>query len=172
MQDFHSCTARQTAAHLKSNPEKGLKRDARQTRLENYGHNILPQAPSQSVIIRFLLQFKNFMILILLIAAGLSFFASYLEGRPDFVEPGIILAILIIKLKKVRLFPFKVKSFFDIDRNTGTKIICAIYTHRIFSFSKFFHYPVKEILLTDFSIFCSFRKFIFDLFCQVHNSLF
>ena len=96
MQDFHSCTARQTAAHLKSNPEKGLKRDARQTRLENYGHNILPQAPSQSVIIRFLLQFKNFMILILLIAAGLSFFASYLEGRPDFVEPGIILAILII----------------------------------------------------------------------------
>lgn len=96
MQDFHTYTVRQTADVLDSNPDKGLSREIRRSRLENHGCNMLPQAPSQSIIMRFLLQFKNFMILILLLAAALSFFASYLEGKPDFVEPGIILAILII----------------------------------------------------------------------------
>lgn len=96
MQDFHTYTVRQTADVLDSNPDKGLGREIRRARLENHGYNRLPQAPSQSIIIRFLSQFRNFMILILLLAAALSCFASYLEGKPDFVEPGIILAILII----------------------------------------------------------------------------
>ncbi|MGN0164594.1 MAG: cation-translocating P-type ATPase [Lachnospiraceae bacterium] len=96
MQDFHTCNAKCAAAYLGSNLQKGLTRSERRTRLETYGYNRLPQSSSGNVFIRFLSQFKNFMILILLLAAGLSLFASYLEGKPDFTEPAIILAILIL----------------------------------------------------------------------------
>lgn len=96
MGEFHSYTIKQTISVLDSDSKKGLEPDARRLRLEKYGPNALPQAPGQSIIVRFLSQFKNFMILILLLAAGLSLFASYLEGNPDYVEPSIILAILVI----------------------------------------------------------------------------
>lgn len=96
MQDFHAHNIKQVADMLDSSTSKGLSREIRRARLENHGPNSLPQAPKQSVILRFLAQFKNFMIAILLLAAALSCFASYLEGKPDFTEPGIILAILII----------------------------------------------------------------------------
>ncbi len=41
-------------------------------------------------------QFKDFMILTLLAAAGISFFASYAQGEMNLTDPLIILAIVIL----------------------------------------------------------------------------
>ena len=41
-------------------------------------------------------QFKDFMILTLLAAAGISFFASYAQGEVNLTDPLIILAIVIL----------------------------------------------------------------------------
>ena len=45
---------------------------------------------------QFAAQFKDFMILTLLAAAGISFFASYAQGEVNLTDPLIILAIVIL----------------------------------------------------------------------------
>lgn len=96
MQNFHNCSAVQTAEKLKSNLANGLSQSARAGLLSTHGPNQLPEAPGKGILGRFFSQFKDFMIFILLLAAALSFAASCLEGDPDFFEPGIIILILVI----------------------------------------------------------------------------
>lgn len=81
---------------LKTDKDRGLSSHERRVRLVRYGRNALPEKKSKNFLFRFFSQFANFMILILLIAAGLSLYTSYLAGQTDFVEPAIILAILIL----------------------------------------------------------------------------
>ncbi len=96
MHNFHSYSAEQTSKHLKSNLTKGLCQSARAELLDTNGPNLLPEAHTKSILGRFFSQFKDFMIVILLLAAALSFAASCLEGKPDIFEPGIIIFILVI----------------------------------------------------------------------------
>lgn len=58
--------------------------------------NILHTAKKPNLAKRFLMQFSDFMILILLIAAGLSFFISFMSGDGDYADPIIILAIVVL----------------------------------------------------------------------------
>lgn len=64
--------------------------------LNKYGKNQLVQKKQDSIIKNFFDQFKDFMIITLLIAAAISFGVSWLEHQVDFIEPAIILAIIII----------------------------------------------------------------------------
>lgn len=58
--------------------------------------NCLVTKKKKSIFSRFLAQFSDFMIVILLIAAGVSFFVSLLSGEGDFIDPIIILLIVVI----------------------------------------------------------------------------
>ena len=48
------------------------------------------------MLVRFAEQFKDVMILILIAAAVVSFITSVVEGEPEFLEPGLILFIVIL----------------------------------------------------------------------------
>lgn len=65
-------------------------------RLSKYGKNQLDSVKPRSLLQRFFSQLTDFMIIILLIAAAISFFVSLLEGTADFVDPVIILIIVIL----------------------------------------------------------------------------
>lgn len=81
---------------LESDAENGLG-EARATQLlTKYGKNELKEKKRTSIIVKFFMQFNDFMIIILLIAAGVSLFVSYLEGKPDFVDPIVILLIVVL----------------------------------------------------------------------------
>lgn len=60
------------------------------------GKNVLSGGKKKSLFSRFLAQFSDFMIIILLIAAAVSFIVSMLAGEKDFVDPIIILLIVIL----------------------------------------------------------------------------
>ncbi len=96
MKDSYMLNRTSLIQSLKTDKEKGLSPHERKVRLIKYGKNTLPEKKRKSFIMRFFSQFANFMILILLIAAGLSLYTSYLAGQTDFTEPAIILAILIL----------------------------------------------------------------------------
>ena len=74
---------------------RGLTREEAAERLAKYGYNRLTGKKKRHLILRFFDQFKNFMVIILLIAAAVSFGISLFEGG-DFVDPIIILAVVIL----------------------------------------------------------------------------
>ena len=57
-----------TLRNLKSNEKKGLSKDEVEKRFIKYGKNKLKDKPKESLIIKFLKQFNDFMIIILIIA--------------------------------------------------------------------------------------------------------
>ncbi len=77
-------------SRLETNPETGLTDQEAKRRLELYGLNRLAEGKKESLIIKFLNQFKDFMTLILISAAVISGFLG------DWVEAIVIIAIVIV----------------------------------------------------------------------------
>ena len=77
-------------------PSVGLSAAEVSKRQQTYGPNRLQEKKKKSMLQRFLEQFKDAMIIILLIAAAISFGIACVEGNPsEFFEPLLILLIVI-----------------------------------------------------------------------------
>lgn len=81
--------------HLLDSSSQGLDNKESSKRLSLYGPNELQQKKKTSLIKLFLSQFKDFMVIVLIIAAIISFVVSILEGNADIIDPIIILGIII-----------------------------------------------------------------------------
>ncbi len=75
---------------------KGLSSAEVKKRKERFGENKLNSVKRKNPFIMFLQQFKDFMILILIVAAAISFAVSYLRGQTDYLDPIIILSIIML----------------------------------------------------------------------------
>ncbi|MEW6440188.1 MAG: cation-translocating P-type ATPase [bacterium] len=69
---WHSLAAADVIRELDTDPHLGLNGDQVRARLEQYGHNELRKEERSSALTLFLNQFKNILIIILMIAIGLS----------------------------------------------------------------------------------------------------
>lgn len=96
MKNFYTMTIKESETTAKTNAKTGLSHKEAKARLEKYGKNIIKEKKRKPLIIRFFLQFNDFMIILLLIAAAVSYFTSLLEGDADLWEPIIILAIVVL----------------------------------------------------------------------------
>jgi Ca2+-transporting ATPase len=74
----------------------GLTQIEAKKRLQKFGKNELEDKNGISMISRFLSQFSDFMIIVLICAALISFGISLLKGKADYVDPIIIFAIIIL----------------------------------------------------------------------------
>ena len=93
---FHHKTCEMVIQELESDQSSGLTREQAAERLSLYGENKLQERKKKSNLQRFIDQFKDVMILILLTAAAVSFGIACVEGDPgDFFEPVLILLIVI-----------------------------------------------------------------------------
>ena len=91
-----SLTREQCVEYLHSNAKKGLTADQVRKITERYGKNQLRQKKKRNVMQRFLAQLSDFMVIILLAAAAISFVTSYLRQDTDYIDSIIILAIVIV----------------------------------------------------------------------------
>ena len=78
---------------VQSSPS-GLSSQEAASRLEKYGANTLQEGKKKSLLEKFVDQFKDFMILVLLVAAVVSMFAH--SGEPDPTDAIIILAVVLL----------------------------------------------------------------------------
>ena len=78
---------------VQSSPS-GLSSQEAASRLEKYGANTLQEGKKKSLLEKFVDQFKDFMILVLLVAAVVSMFAH--QGEPDPTDAIIILAVVLL----------------------------------------------------------------------------
>lgn len=80
---------------LRTNVERGLNEEEVSRRIEKYGKNRLKEKKKESMFVRFIKQFNDFMIIILIIASIVSAVIAYVEGSGDYIDSIIIIAIVI-----------------------------------------------------------------------------
>lgn len=94
---FHNASEKDALQKLHSDCTVGLTEDQVQELRKQYGENKLKEKKKKSNLQRFLDQFKDVMILILIAAAIVSFAIACLEGDAQgFFEPVLILLIVIL----------------------------------------------------------------------------
>ena len=74
--------------------KKGLTSSEAEKRIAEFGPNELDQGKSKSIFVKFLEQFKDFMIIILIIAAVISGAVGYYQGEG--ITDSIIILIFVI----------------------------------------------------------------------------
>ncbi len=94
--EFHEISAAAAAKQLKTDQKNGLDDREAGARLLRYGRNRIDEKKKKPFIRRFLEQFNDFMIMILLAAAAVSYITSLMEGSSDITESVIILAIVTL----------------------------------------------------------------------------
>ena len=83
--------------NLESDVETGLTTQQVKERQEKFGKNKLQEKKKKSWVRRFFEQFKDAMIIILIIAAIVSFVIACIEQNPkEFFEPALILLIVVL----------------------------------------------------------------------------
>ena len=73
----------------------GLSISEANNRLEKYGKNVFTETKKKSVVVKFLNQFKDLMIIVLLLAAIFSFIISYVN-KESYIDSIIIISIVIL----------------------------------------------------------------------------
>ena len=81
---------------LKSNLLYGISNEEAQKRLEKYGKNKIEDKKKESIFIKFIKQFNDIMIIILIISAIVSAAVAKLEGSGDYIDSIIIISIVIL----------------------------------------------------------------------------
>ena len=94
---YHDKPIHSVLSELSTNSENGLSGSDVTFLLAEHGENKLKEKKKKTNFQRFLDQFKDVMILILIVAAIISFVIACMEGNPkEFFEPALILLIVIM----------------------------------------------------------------------------
>jgi len=93
---WHTLSVEETLKGFKTDLKKGLNNSEVQARQAKFGKNELAQKKKTSLIIKFLNQFKDFMIAILIFAAIISAGISYIEHTNEYMDSIIIITIVVL----------------------------------------------------------------------------
>ncbi len=96
MATWHTMPAEQTLSALETDVNAGIPEDEALLRLEKYGRNVLPEAEPISPMKIFLSQFKDIMVIVLIIAALVSAFIGYHRGTVEEWYDAIVIGIIVV----------------------------------------------------------------------------
>ncbi len=93
---WHEQSTEEVARRLKTNTRIGLAETEVEKRKIEFGKNKLNEQKKESIFIKFIKQFNDFMIIILIIASIVSALVSKMQGENDYFDSIIIIAIVIL----------------------------------------------------------------------------
>lgn len=94
--DWHSVSAAEALKQMGVNQKEGLSSGTAAQRIKQHGENKLAEKKKKGLFAKFLEQFSDFMVIILLIASAVSFVTSIVQGDSDYIDAIIILIIVVI----------------------------------------------------------------------------
>ncbi len=80
---------------LNTSIKDGLNEEDAKNRIDKFGKNELEEAKKESLFSKFIKQFNDFMIIILIISAIISAVMTKMEGSNDYIDSIIIIAIVV-----------------------------------------------------------------------------
>lgn len=92
---WHTLSKEEALSRFRVNKSTGLSENEVTKRQEVYGKNELKSKPKEKLIIKFLKQFNDYMIIILIIASIVSAGISFWQGGNDYIDSVIIIGIVI-----------------------------------------------------------------------------
>ena len=137
---WHNLSTKDVEIKLETSLKDGLTDEEVAERLKKYGENKLQEQKKESIFIKFLKQFNDFMIIILIIAAVVSAIVTKIQGTGEYIDSIIIIAIVVLNaimglvqeakaeksleaLKKMSAPVAKVKRKGEIVTVKGTEIV-------------------------------------------------
>ena len=87
--EWHTLNSEEVAQHLEANPQSGLSADEAQQRLERFGFNRLKEKPKRPEWLKFLDQFRNLLVIVLLGAALLA-------GAIGDTKDAVVILIVVV----------------------------------------------------------------------------
>lgn len=128
--NYYSKSKQDVLAELNTTA-KGLTQDEAQKRIDEYGKNELEEGKKKTLIGRFFSQFKNVMIIVLIVAAVVSSVLAIISGQKtgdytDLIDAGIILFIVILNAVIGTVQEVKADNSLEALRNMN-KPLCKVY---------------------------------------------
>ena len=93
---WQSFNINEVARKLRTSIERGLSSEEAEIRKNKHGPNKLEERKKESLFLRFIKEFKDFMIIILIIAAIISAAVSFMQGENDYIDSIIIISIVVL----------------------------------------------------------------------------
>lgn len=93
--NYYNNNIRETLNYLNTTSNNGLSTEDAEKRLAENGKNFISHESKTNIIFKFLNQFKDFMVIILIIAAIISAIAEYTNGESNFTDSIIIIVIVV-----------------------------------------------------------------------------
>ncbi len=93
---WYTKAVNETEVNFRTNITNGLDEKEVEERKKHFGENKLADKKKESIITKFLKQFNDFMIIILIIASIVSAVVSKLDGSGDYIDSIIIITIVIL----------------------------------------------------------------------------
>ena len=92
---WYTLSTKEVEEQMQTNIEFGLNEKQVEDKQNKFGLNKLEQKKKESIVIKFIKQFNDFMIIILIIASIISAVVARLEGSNDYFDSIIIIAIVV-----------------------------------------------------------------------------
>ena len=92
---WYTLSTKEVEKQMQTNIEFGLNEKQIEDKQKKFGLNKLEEKKKESIVIKFIKQFNDFMIIILIIASIISAVVARLEGSNDYFDSIIIIAIVV-----------------------------------------------------------------------------
>ena len=146
---WHSSSVSDVLDSLGANADAGFTQSQVQQKIADFGLNKLVEKPPKTFLQRFLGQLKDFMVIILMIAAALSIGITIYNGEHDWIEPIVIIAIVLINALLGVVQESKAEAALEALKNMSapkSRVLRAGKRHRYTTPKRPRFFPISAIL--------------------------
>ena len=140
---WHTLDLTDLVRKLRSNINYGITNEEAKQRLEKYGKNKIEDKKRETFFIKFIKQFNDIMIIILIISAMVSAIVTKVEGAGDYLDSIIIITIVILNALMGALQEAKAEKSIDALKQMSTPVVKVKREGNILSI------PSEEVVIGD-----------------------
>ena len=148
---WHTLDTMDIVRKLKTNINYGLTEEEAKLRLEKYGKNTIENKKKENLLIKFLSQFSDVMIIILIVSSIISALITKVEGTGDYLDSIIIIAIVVLNAITGMVQELKAEKSIEALKNMSSPVVKVKRSGNVITI------PTEDVVIGDL-VFLESRK--------------